>query len=44
MPCHTQKCVPAAISGGVDISKVSFVITDEFSLRVTKITSRIGVS
>ena len=22
VPCHTWKCVPTAISGGVDISKV----------------------
>ena len=45
--CRAWKCVPTAISGGVDIPKVpggSFVTTDEFSVRVTKITSRIGVS
>ena len=35
-----------AISGGVDFGGpwVLFVTTDEFSVRVTKITSRIGVS
>ena len=37
-----------AISGGIDISEVpeclSFVMTDEFSVRVTKITPRISVS
>ena len=44
VPCCPRKCVPAAISGGVEGPWVSFVITDEFSVRVTKITSRIGVS
>ena len=39
VPCCAWKCVPTAISGGVDISR-----TDEFSVRVTGITSRIGVS
>ena len=39
------KCVPTTISSGGDISEVvSFVTTDEFSVRVTKITTRIGVS
>ena len=45
--CHSWKCVPTAISGGVDIFQsllVSFVTTDEFSVRVRKITSRTGVS
>ena len=36
VPCHTWKCAPTAISGGVDISEVpgcpkSFVTTNEFS-------------
>ena len=36
----------SAISSGDEISKVrvSFVMTGKFSVRVTKITSRIGVS
>ena len=45
VPCHTWECVPTAISGGVDISEtdlrcrwLSFVTTDKFSVRVTKIT------
>ena len=45
VPC-LHMCVPTAIFGGVDISKipwVSFVMTHEFSVRVTKITLRIGV-
>ena len=44
--CHAQKCVPTAISSGVDISAVirCHVMTDDFSVRVTKVTSRIGVS
>ena len=45
VPCFNM-CVPTAIFGGVDISKipwVSFVMTHEFSVRVTKITLRIGV-
>ena len=44
--CHAQKCVPTAISSGVDISEVirCHVMTDDFSVRVTKVTSRIGVS
>ena len=33
--CSTWKCFPAAISGGVDISKVP-LMTDEFSVRVHK--------
>ena len=32
--------IPTTISGGVDISEVSFATTNEFSVRVTKITSR----
>ena len=45
VPCHAWKCVPIAISGGVDISKVPKChLLQQFSLRVTKITSRIGVS
>ena len=36
------KCVPTAISGVMDISEVPRC--HEFSVRVTKITSRIGVS
>ena len=38
-------CVPTAIFGGVDIPEVyvSLVTTYEFMIRVTKITSRIGV-
>ena len=43
VPCCARKCVLTAISGGVD--RVSFVMTDKFSVRVTKkITSRIGFS
>ena len=45
---HTWKCNPAAISGGAYISENLgchlFVTADEFSVRVTKMTSRIGVS
>ena len=42
---RTWKCAPTAISGGYTQDPlVSFVTTDEFSLRVTKITSGIGVS
>ena len=48
VPCYAWKCVSTAISGGADISEwgpcVSFVVTDEFSVRVTKITSKSGVS
>ena len=47
VPCHACKCVPTAISGGVDVCKVpgvSIVTTDEFSVMVKKITSRIDVS
>ena len=39
LPCCTWECVPTAISGCMGISKilgVSFVTTDEFSVRVTK--------
>ena len=44
-PCCSWKCDPTAISGGVDIPKVPgcLLTTDEFSVRVTKITSRIVV-
>ena len=44
-PCCAWKCVPATVFAGVNISEVpgSFVTTDEFSVRVTKITSRTGV-
>ena len=39
------KCVPTIIFSGGDVSEVvSFITTDEFSVRVTKITTRIGVS
>ena len=40
------KCVPTAISGDVNISEVPgcHLLTDEFSVRVTKIISSIGVS
>ena len=49
VPCHAWKCAPTAISGDVDISELpgcpkSFVTTNEFSVRITKITSRICVS
>ena len=46
VPCSTWKCVSTAISSGIDISEVpwvSFVATDEFSVRVTEIDSWIGV-
>ena len=38
--CHAQ----VADFGGWDFCNDTFVTTDEFSVRVTKITSRIGVS
>ena len=41
---HTWEGVPTDISDGVDIPRYSFVTTDEFSMGVTKISSRIGVS
>ena len=47
VPCCASKCVSTAISGGADIfrvPRVSFVMTDEISVRVTKISSRIGVT
>ena len=46
MPFCAWKSVPTAISRGVDIAEVpvSFVTTNEFSMRVSKIASRIGVS
>ena len=46
MPCRAWKCVPTAIFSGIDIFQVwvLFVTTDEFSVRVTKIKSRVGVS
>ena len=44
---HTWKCIPAAISGGVDMCSIRSVgdpiVTTEFSVRVTKIISQIGV-
>ena len=44
-PCCAQKCIPAAISDGVDISNVPGChTTDDFSVRVVKTTSRIVVS
>ena len=45
VPCCTLKCVPAGNSGGVDISKIPgcHLLTDELSMRVAKITSRMGV-
>ena len=39
VPYHTWKCTATAIHGGVDISKIP-----GFSIRLTKNTSRIGVS
>ena len=44
--CGAWKCVPTAISEGVDISEFPgcFVTTDEFSVGDTKITPRIDVS
>ena len=47
MSCCAWKCVPTVIFAGVDISKVlwvSIVTTDKFSVKFTKITSRINVS
>ena len=46
MPCRVWKCVPKAISSGLDISEVPgcYLLRHEFSLGVTKITLRIGVS
>ena len=46
VPCRAWKCVPAAISGGVDISEdpVCRFLRLKFSVRVTKIASRTGVS
>ena len=46
VPCCTWKCVPTAISGVVDISEVPgcHLLRHEFVMRVTKISSRIGVS
>ena len=44
-PCHAWKCVPTALSGSIGISNVfgcQFLHKiDEFSVRVTKVTSRI---
>ena len=46
--CCTLDYAPRAISGGVVISEFpschSFVMTDEFSVRVTKINARIGAN
>ena len=46
MPYCAWKSVPTAISGGVDISEVPgcCLLRHEFSVRVTKTTSRAGVS
>ena len=46
VPCCAWKCVPPAISGGVDISEVPacHLLRHMFSVRVTKVTSRIGIS
>ena len=47
VPYHVWKCIPTAIPGGVDIFSapwVSFVTTDELSVRATKITSSIVFS
>ena len=47
VPCHAWKFVLTAIFGVVDISKVPgflFITTDDFTVRVTKIISRIVVS
>ena len=47
VPFRAWRCATTAISGGVDISEVPgfyFVTTDEFSARVTKISSKTGVS
>ena len=49
VPCCAWKCVPTAISDGLDICEVTGChllqqIVTEFSVRVTEITSRIGVS
>ena len=42
VPCRTWKCIPMAISyfrwcGYFQVPRVSFVTTDEFSVRVTKL-------
>ena len=46
VPCHAWKCGPIAIFGGVHISEVPrcHLLRQIFSVRATKITSRIGVS
>ena len=47
VPCCAWKCVPTAIFWWCGYFRgpwVSYLMTDEFSVRVTKITSRIGVS
>ena len=47
VPCHAGKCGPTDISGNVDIpggSWLSFITTNEFSVRVTKVIPRIIVS
>ena len=41
VPCRARKCVPTVISAGVDFSEVPGC---HFSVRVTKFTSKIGVS
>ena len=46
VPCDTWKCVPTAFLVAriyFQGSCLSFVMTDEFSIRVAKITSRTGV-
>ena len=46
VPCWAWKCVPTVIFGGADFSKAPechFVTIDEFSVRVVKLYSRIGV-
>ena len=42
VPCCSWKCVPTVISGGIDISEVPGC--HFFSVKVTKITLKIGVS
>ena len=47
LPCCTLKCAFPAISCGMiifDVPSMLFVSANEFSMRVTKITSRISVS
>ena len=47
VPCCTWKCLPTACSSGVGYSRDPWVLhvrTDEFSVRVTQIVSKISVS